>query len=114
MRRSMGPRRAGRSLFDPIDWPEVVRNLQEPSIGDWIRLMHGALRRKARRESTGEEAGLVSTEDLIPLKAITRRIGLAVVIDIQWNAEIGRLFVRAVVLRPDNNDVVQGIVSERG
>lgn len=58
-------KRAGRSLFDPIDWPEVVRNLQEPSIGDWIRLMHGVLRRKARRESTGEEAGLVSTEDLM-------------------------------------------------
>jgi len=58
-------KRAGRSLFDPIDWPEVVRNLQEPSIGDWIRLMHAVLRRKARRESTGEEAGLVSTEDLV-------------------------------------------------
>ncbi len=57
-------KRAGRSLFDPIDWPEVVRNLQEPSIGDWIRLMHGVLRRKARRESTGEDAGLVSTDDL--------------------------------------------------
>jgi hypothetical protein len=43
----------------------VVRQLQEPSIGDWIRLMHGVLRRKARRESTGEEAGLVSAEDLM-------------------------------------------------
>jgi cell division protease FtsH len=58
-------KRAGRSLFAPIDWPEVVRHLQEPSIGDWIRLMHGVLRRKARRESTGEEAGLVTTEDLV-------------------------------------------------
>jgi ATP-dependent 26S proteasome regulatory subunit len=57
-------KRAGRSLFDPIDWPEVVRNLQEPSIGDWIRLMHGVLRRKARRESTGEDAGLVTTDEL--------------------------------------------------
>jgi ATP-dependent 26S proteasome regulatory subunit len=58
-------KRAGRSLFDPIEWPEVVRHLQEPSIADWIRLMHGVLRRKARRESTGEEAGLVTTEDLV-------------------------------------------------
>lgn len=58
-------KRAGRSLFDPIDWPEVVRNLQEPSIGDWIRLMHGVLRRKARRESTGEDPGLVTTDDLV-------------------------------------------------
>jgi ATP-dependent 26S proteasome regulatory subunit len=58
-------KRAGRSLFDTIDWPEVVRQLQEPSIGDWIRLMHGVLRRKARRESTGEEVGLVTAEDLM-------------------------------------------------
>ncbi len=58
-------KRAGRGLFDAIDWPEVVRNLQEPSIGDWIRLMHGVLRRKARCESTGEDAGLVTTDDLM-------------------------------------------------
>ena len=58
-------KRAGRSLFDAIDWPEVVRPLQEPSIGDWIRLMHGVLRRKARRESTGEEVGLVTADDLM-------------------------------------------------
>jgi ATP-dependent 26S proteasome regulatory subunit len=58
-------KRAGRSLFDPIEWAEVVRHLQEPSIGNWIRLMHGALRRKARHESTGEEVGLVTAEDLL-------------------------------------------------
>ena len=58
-------KRAGRSLFDAIDWAEVVRHLQEPSIGDWIRLLHGVLRRKARRESTGEEVGLVTAEDLL-------------------------------------------------
>jgi hypothetical protein len=27
--------------------------------------MHGVLRRKARRESTGEETGLVTTEDML-------------------------------------------------
>jgi ATP-dependent 26S proteasome regulatory subunit len=58
-------KRAGRSLFDPLDWSEVVRNLQEPSVGDWIRLMHAVLRRKARHESTGENAGLVTTDDLV-------------------------------------------------
>jgi ATP-dependent 26S proteasome regulatory subunit len=58
-------KRAGRSLFDPVDWTAVVGNLQEPSIGEWIRLMHGVLRRKARRESTGEEVGLVTAEDLM-------------------------------------------------
>jgi ATP-dependent 26S proteasome regulatory subunit len=63
--RRAAEQRAGRSLFDTIDWPEVVRHLQEPSIGDWIRLMHAVLRRKARRESTGEETGLVTAEDLL-------------------------------------------------
>ena len=57
--------RAGRALFDPIEWSEVVGNLREPSIGQWIRLMHGVLRRKARRESTGEAVGPVTAEDLL-------------------------------------------------
>jgi ATP-dependent 26S proteasome regulatory subunit len=57
--------RAGRSLFDPIEWTEVLGDLREPAIGEWIRLMHGVLRRKARRESTGEEVGPVTTEDLV-------------------------------------------------
>jgi ATP-dependent 26S proteasome regulatory subunit len=57
-------KRAGRNLFDLVDWTEVVRPLQEPSIGEWIRLMHAVLRRKARRESTGEEPGLVTAGEL--------------------------------------------------
>ena len=57
--------RAGRSLFNPIDWLEVVRHLREPSIGEWIQLMHAVLRRKARHESTGERVTLVTTEDLV-------------------------------------------------
>ena len=57
--------RAGRSLFDSIDWPEVVSQLQEPSVGDWIRLLHGVLRRKARHELTGDQIGLVTTDDLM-------------------------------------------------
>jgi ATP-dependent 26S proteasome regulatory subunit len=63
--RGAAEARAGRSLFDAIDWPEVVRQLPEPSVGDWIRLLHGVLRRKARHESTGEQAGLVTADDLM-------------------------------------------------
>jgi cell division protease FtsH len=59
-------KRAGRSLFERVDWESVVRQLREASIGDWIRLMHGALRRKARcDDATPETIGPVTTEDLL-------------------------------------------------
>jgi ATP-dependent 26S proteasome regulatory subunit len=56
---------AGRTLFEDVDWEDVVRRYRDPSIGDWIRLMHGALRRKARCEASAEEVGPVRTEDMI-------------------------------------------------
>ena len=46
-------------------WEDVVRRFRDPSIGDWIRLMHGALRRKARCEAAAEDVGPVRTEDMI-------------------------------------------------
>lgn len=58
-------KRAGRTLFEDVDWLDVVRRFRDPSIGDWIRLMHGALRRKARCESAGDPVGPVRTEDLV-------------------------------------------------
>jgi SpoVK/Ycf46/Vps4 family AAA+-type ATPase len=58
-------KRAERRLFEGVDWEQVVRQLREASIGDWIRLMHGALRRKARCEAAAEPVGLVSTADLL-------------------------------------------------
>jgi ATP-dependent 26S proteasome regulatory subunit len=55
--------RAGRTLFEKIDWPAIVGRSSEPSIGDWVRMLHGVLRRKARLEAGGESADSVSTED---------------------------------------------------
>jgi ATP-dependent 26S proteasome regulatory subunit len=57
--------RAGQPLFDSIDWTQVVGHHREPSTGDWIRILHAVLRRKARREVTGEAAKPVSTEDFL-------------------------------------------------
>jgi ATP-dependent 26S proteasome regulatory subunit len=58
-------KRAGRQLFDPIDWPKVVQQYREASPGDWIRLMHAVLRRKARCDAAGEPVTPISTEDLM-------------------------------------------------
>ncbi len=58
-------KRAGKSLFEDVDWDTVVRHFQGPSTGEWIRLMHAVLRRKARCEAAGEDEGLVSTADLL-------------------------------------------------
>ncbi len=56
---------AGRSLFDGVDWPQVVTQYREPAPGDWIRLMHATLRRKARCEAAGEPVTRVTTQDLL-------------------------------------------------
>ena len=58
-------RRAGHPLFASIDWAQVVGHHREPSTGDWVRIMHAVLRRKARREATGEAAKPVTTEDFL-------------------------------------------------
>ncbi len=55
--------RAGRALFEKIHWPSIVGNSSEPAIGDWIRMLHGVLRRKARLEAGGEQPEAVSSED---------------------------------------------------
>ena len=47
-------KRAGHTLFDNVDWKSVVEHFREPSTADWIRIMHAVLRRKARREASGE------------------------------------------------------------
>lgn len=58
-------KRAGHPLFEPIDWAKVVDQQREPSIGDWTRIMHAVLRRKARCEASGDETRPVSTSDLV-------------------------------------------------
>jgi SpoVK/Ycf46/Vps4 family AAA+-type ATPase len=55
--------RAKRSIFGEFDWAGVVDNTREPSIGVWIRILHGVLRRKARLDAAGEEPAQVSQED---------------------------------------------------
>jgi ATP-dependent 26S proteasome regulatory subunit len=57
-------KRAGHALFDAVDWQAVVRKHRDPATGDWIRIMHAVLRRKARCEAAGEAVTLVTTEDL--------------------------------------------------
>ena len=56
--------RAGRQLFDQIDWKHVVGQSRETPVGDWVRLLHAVLRRKARCEVSGDSLGLVSGRDL--------------------------------------------------
>jgi ATP-dependent 26S proteasome regulatory subunit len=58
-------KRAGRALFERIEWERVVRQNREASVGDWVQVLHGALRRKARCEATAEIVGPVTTEDLL-------------------------------------------------
>jgi SpoVK/Ycf46/Vps4 family AAA+-type ATPase len=57
-------KRAGRALFDTVDWQAVVRKHRDPATGDWIRIMHAVLRRKARCEAAGEAVTPVTTQDL--------------------------------------------------
>jgi ATP-dependent 26S proteasome regulatory subunit len=57
-------KRAGHALFEAVDWEAVVRKHRDPATGDWIRIMHAVLRRKARCEAAGEAVTLVTTDDL--------------------------------------------------
>jgi ATP-dependent 26S proteasome regulatory subunit len=57
-------KRAGHALFESVDWQAVVRKHRDSATGDWIRIMHAVLRRKARREAAGEHVSLVTTQDL--------------------------------------------------
>ena len=58
-------KRAGRSLFADVDWSQVVRRFRGPTTGEWIQLMHGVLRRKARSESAFESVKPIVTNDLL-------------------------------------------------
>lgn len=67
-------KRAGRALFERVDWPAVVAQHRDPPTGDWIRILHGVLRRKARREACGETAARVTTQDLLNEVARYRQV----------------------------------------
>jgi ATP-dependent 26S proteasome regulatory subunit len=66
-------KRAGRTLFGDVDWLDVVNRFREPSIGEWLSVMHAALRRKARSECAAVESGLVTTADLLVEVEVLRR-----------------------------------------
>jgi len=57
-------KRAGRPLFDEIAWEKAVGQHRDPSIGDWVRILHAVLRRKARCDAAGENAVPVTTVDV--------------------------------------------------
>jgi hypothetical protein len=57
-------KRAGRPLFEDVEWDRVVGQTSEPSTGDWVRILHAVLRRKARCEAAGEEVTPIDTKDL--------------------------------------------------
>lgn len=57
-------KRAGRTLFEAVDWQAVVRKHRSSATGDWIRIMHAVLRRKARCEAAGEDVTPVTTQEL--------------------------------------------------
>lgn len=56
--------RAERPLFRDVDWKSLVSGSTGVSIGEWIRALHAALRRKARCEAAGEASAPVTTGDL--------------------------------------------------
>jgi len=57
-------KRAGRPLFDSVDWEAVTLGFHHAALGDWAQILHAALRRKARHEAAGENVGSVTTQDL--------------------------------------------------
>jgi ATP-dependent 26S proteasome regulatory subunit len=66
-------KRAGRAVFGEVDWLDVVNRFREPSIGEWVAVMHAALRRKARSECVATEANPVTTADLLVEVDVLRR-----------------------------------------
>jgi ATP-dependent 26S proteasome regulatory subunit len=65
--------RAGRAVFGEVDWPDVVNRFREPSIGDWVGVLHATLRRKARSDCAALEPGQVATADLLAEVDVLRR-----------------------------------------
>lgn len=58
-------KRAGRPLFDGIEWTQVVQQLREPTPGDWVRLLHAVLRRRAGCEVAGQALRPIKTQDFL-------------------------------------------------
>jgi len=65
LHKEAAEKRAGRPLFATVDWNGVIGSYSAPSTGEWVRLLHAVLRRKARCEAAEETTGPVTTEDLL-------------------------------------------------
>ena len=59
-------KRAGRALFQEVDWLNVLGSSRETSPGDWVRILHAVLRHRANAEASGATANdsCVTTQDL--------------------------------------------------
>jgi SpoVK/Ycf46/Vps4 family AAA+-type ATPase len=55
--------RAARTIFDKVDWSVIVGSSREPSVGDWVRMLHAVLRHKARVDAAGGAPDSVVNED---------------------------------------------------
>jgi SpoVK/Ycf46/Vps4 family AAA+-type ATPase len=58
-------KRAGRPLFNEVDWTSVVQRDETATVGDWVRVLNAVLRRKARCDAADETPGGVTTDDLV-------------------------------------------------
>jgi ATP-dependent 26S proteasome regulatory subunit len=67
-------KRAGHDLFRGVDWRQAVGQYQEPSIGDWVHILHSVLRRKARCEASPEAPPAVLTQDVLDEVARFRQV----------------------------------------
>jgi SpoVK/Ycf46/Vps4 family AAA+-type ATPase len=57
--------RAGRKLFQDVSWAKAIEKDRSSSIGDWVRLLHAVLRRKARCDAASEPATGITTDDVL-------------------------------------------------
>lgn len=57
-------KRAGKPLFEDVDWNEVAAQARECAPGDFVRILHAVLRHKASESTRDETVSMVNTQDL--------------------------------------------------
>ena len=60
----LAEKRAGRTLFEGVNWGAVDGTAELGATGDWVRILHAVLRRKARSEASGDLPSPITEEDL--------------------------------------------------
>lgn len=65
---------AGRPLFQPLDYPPLLKRIEGMSGADLAEILRRALEDKMRLEARGDQPDLVSTEDLLREAEVFRRI----------------------------------------